>query len=278
MARKRPPRSPSRAQNAGPGTGRARAGFGSGEGADLAARYAGVEQCRPQRAHIDRMPSAMISPMLRSLGGALLIAGLVVGALLLVGTRPAVGDLHAAPNVAPPTTDPNTSTTSAIATTTTTTTTTTSTTTTTTTTTTTIVDTSTSIPTGTAATPASSAEASNTVVGIGGTIDFDGTCDRPDFGSVVVRITGTTTELVDTGLTGSSWSYRWTAPTDPLLISSFEFEFWCGDPTGAPGVTFPEALRRRVDMVASVPAPTGTPDPSADPGADPAQVILPETG
>ncbi|MFW2333976.1 hypothetical protein [Ilumatobacter sp.] len=207
--------------------------------------------------------------MLRSLGGALLIAGLVVGALLLVGTRPAVGDLHAAPNVAPPTTDPNTSTTSAIATTTSTTSTTT-----TTTTTTTIVDTTTPALTGTAAAPASSVEASNTVVGIGATIDFDGTCDRPDFGSVVVRITGTTTELVDTGLTGSSWSYRWTAPTDPLLISSFEFEFWCGDPTGAPEVTFPEALRRRVDMVASVPAPTGTPDP----GADPAQVILPETG
>lgn len=215
------------------------------------------------------MPSAMISPMLRSLGGALLIAGLVVGALLLVGTRPAAGDLHSSPNVAPPTTDPNTSTTSAIATTTSTTAV--ATTTTTTSTTTTIVDAATtSIPAGTTATPASSVEASNTVVGIGGTIDFDGTCDRPDFGSVVVRITGTTTELVDTGLTGSSWSYRWTAPTDPLLISSFEFEFWCGDPTGAPGVTFPEALRRRVDMVASVPAPTGTPDP--------VQVILPETG
>jgi hypothetical protein len=219
----------------------------------------------------------MISPMLRSIRGLLLTTVLVVGLLVVVGRRPNATDVEASFGAPPPTDVPAaTSTTTSASTTTTTTTTATTTSTTTTAPDTTATSAPASISPTTATTgarPASNITASNSVVGIGGTIEFNGTCDRSDFGSVVVQITGTTTELVDTGLTGSSWSFTWAAPTDPLLISSFEFEFWCGDPAGATDVTFPDALRRRVDMVASeAPSP-----PSPTPAADPTQVILPET-
>jgi hypothetical protein len=105
--------------------------------------------------------------------------------------------------------------------------------------------------------------ASNTVVGAGGTITFDGTCTADGgapIGPVVVSITGETTATVDTGVTTSPWSYTWTAPVDGRDASTFVFRFWCGDPRGH-GSVYPVELERTVDMVASAPpvAPDGSP-------------------
>ena len=112
------------------------------------------------------------------------------------------------------------------------------------------------------------------MAGVGGQVEFTGTCGER-FGTVFARITGTTTELIDTGLTSAEWTYTWTAPSVPRLISSFTFEFWCGYPTGT-GQTYPAELLRRADMVASLP-PTTSPGSTGGGTSDPATVTLPNT-
>ena len=189
------------------------------------------------------------------------------------------------------TTSPETTTTTTVATSTTTTTTTTvatSTTTTTTTTaatsttttTTTPVATSTTTTTTTTTTPVPSplplsVSASQTVVGAGGTVDFAGTGPTTDGsapGSLVVWVISETTEQIATGVTATEWTYQWTAPTDPNLIASHTFQFWCGDPSSWQG-GYPADLQRTVDVVAQVaPTPTTSPLTEATP-----PVVIPET-
>ena len=84
------------------------------------------------------------------------------------------------------------------------------------------------------------------------------------------------TVLLDTGITSRSWTYRWTAPTDPSRFSSFTFEFWCGDPAGT-ALTYPAELRRRIDMVASLPPPPTSPSSTDGRNSNPAAVTLPDT-
>jgi hypothetical protein len=94
----------------------------------------------------------------------------------------------------------------------------------------------------------------------------------------IIKETDGTTEVVDTGLSTSPWTYTWNAPTDERDASSFVFRFWCGTPgddAGSPP-TDPEA---RVEMVASAaPSPAPPPAPPPAPGR-PASVgsNLPET-
>jgi len=149
------------------------------------------------------------------------------------------------------------------------------------TTTTTVVVTSTTSTTTTTTTIAStplplSVSASDTVVGVGDTVDFAGTCPTRDGsapGSLVVWVISDTTDVIDTGVTATGWVYQWTAPTDEDEIASHTFQFWCGDPSGWQG-GYPADLQRTVDMVAqAVPLPaTATPLIEADPAP-----VIPET-
>lgn len=121
-----------------------------------------------------------------------------------------------------------------------------------------------------------SVTASQTVVGIGGTVDFSGECPSPSgepLGPVIVWVIGETTVQIATGVTAVDWTYRWTAPTDPNEIVSYAFQFWCGDPSGWEG-GYPASLQRTVDIVAQAgPAPTTTPLVEPDPPN-----VIPETG
>ncbi len=146
-------------------------------------------------------------------------------------------------------------------------------TTTTTTTTTTTAATTTTVAIMTTTTVPTSVSASNTVVGLGGTVTFDGTCptgtDRP---LVVWIIAAETTDVIDTGITSGSWSYTWTAPTDERNAGSFTFQFWCGDPAGFAG-GYPASLQQHVDMVASEAPPKTT----ARTESEPPVAVIPAT-
>jgi hypothetical protein len=117
--------------------------------------------------------------------------------------------------------------------------------------------------------------ASDTIVGAGGTITFDGTCAVDaggPLGPVIVWIVGETTAIVDTGVTSAAWRYTWTAPTAEDEFGSFTFQFWCGDPTGFEA-GYPAGLQQRVDMVATGTPPTTTVLVESEPVAP----IIPET-
>ncbi len=101
--------------------------------------------------------------------------------------------------------------------------------------------------------------ASQTVVGPGGQVTFDGRCDG-DAATVVAWVTGSERTTVDTGLSGSSWRYGWTAPVDEASFGSFTFRFWCGDPADLVG-DYPASLDRTVDMVLSLAPPVAPPAP-----------------
>ncbi len=195
--------------------------------------------------------------MARITGGATILiatATATCGLLALNGFGPAASGSEQLPVVAP--TDPTTETTQPDAESTTSTSTTTSSTTTT-------VVSSTGVPT--------SVTASNTIVGAGGVVTFDGTCDVD--GPVFVQITGRSTVTVDTSEKNAIWSFDWTAPVDDADIGTSTFRFFCGDPADFTG-SYPAELEQRVDMVA-VAAPT-TIDQLAE--SDPPIIsILPET-
>ena len=121
-----------------------------------------------------------------------------------------------------------------------------------------------------------SVAASSTVVGVGGVVEFSGEClsvDGQPLGPVIVWTISDTTDRLDTGVTATGWTYRWTAPTNPDLIRSYTFQFWCGDPAGWQG-GYPADLQRTIDMVAQI-APTSTTIPliEVDTPSDP----IPET-
>jgi hypothetical protein len=108
---------------------------------------------------------------------------------------------------------------------------------------------------------------STTIVGAGGTVDFDGTCPvvaRDPLGPLVVDIIGIDAERLDTGITAERWVYEWTAPTEPDEIATHTFQFWCGDPTTYRG-GYPLELQRTVDVVAQVAATTTTIAPNPQP-------------
>ena len=102
-----------------------------------------------------------------------------------------------------------------------------------------------------------SVAASGPTVGAGGPITFTGECPvvaGEAAGPVVVWVIAATTDAVDridTGVTAADWTYRWTAPTDPGLIGSYSFQFWCGEPDGWQG-GYPSELQITIDMVAQV--------------------------
>ena len=106
-----------------------------------------------------------------------------------------------------------------------------------------------------------SVTASNTVVGAGGTITFDGVCATSGgqpLGAITVWVIpddGGDAEVIETGLSSATWTFIWTAPTDEAAFGSFVFQFWCGDPNGFEA-GYPLDLQRRVDMVASAAPPT----------------------
>ena len=105
-----------------------------------------------------------------------------------------------------------------------------------------------------------SVTASQTVVGVGGTVEFAGECPLhggDPLGPVIVWLIGVTTDQIATGLTAAEWTYRWTAPTDPSEIASYTFQFWCGDPNGWEG-GYPADLQRTVDIVAQAGPPPST--------------------
>jgi hypothetical protein len=115
--------------------------------------------------------------------------------------------------------------------------------------------------------------ASQTMVGAGGLATFEGTCpvvDGVPMGPVVLWLIGTETEVITTGMIAESWSYAWTAPTDPGEFASFTFQFWCGDPTGYER-GYPVDLQQVVHMVAVAPPSTDASAESAPP------VVIPET-
>jgi hypothetical protein len=143
--------------------------------------------------------------------------------------------------------------------------------------------TTTATPTSTTSLPGAmppTVTASGTTVGVGGTVTFEGSC-HDAAGPVVIWIikqADGSTEVVDTGLSTSQWTYTWTAPADERDASSFVFRFWCGTPADDAGGA-PTDRRARVDMVASAAPPaTPAPGPSAAPGV-PTSVgtRLPET-
>jgi hypothetical protein len=121
-----------------------------------------------------------------------------------------------------------------------------------------------------------SVTASQTVVGVGGTVEFSGECGadggQPS-GPVVVWLIGATTSQVATDVTATEWTYRWTAPTDPNEITGYTFQFWCGDPTGWEG-GYPVDLQRTVDIVAQAgPVPITVPLVELEPPN-----VIPATG
>lgn len=218
--------------------------------------------------------------------GTVVIAGAtaVCGLLLVRGVSPGSPTADVLPFAAPGPDDPGPTTTATTAPTTITTTTITTTTiaTTTSSTTTTMPPSTTS--TSTTAPPSTSAptpsvvplsvDVSSLSVGVGGQVLFSGTCDTvggQPAGPVVVDVVGDVTQRIPTGIVADRWAYEWQAPTDPALIRSYTFQFWCGDPADA-ATGYPLSLQHTVDMVASAPA-----DPAPAPAADPAPVI-PATG
>lgn len=121
-----------------------------------------------------------------------------------------------------------------------------------------------------------SVSASQTVVGAGGTVDFAGTCPTIDGsapGSLVVWVISDTTDVIDTGVTATEWTYQWTAPTDENEIASHTFQFWCGDPSGRQG-GYPADLQRTVDIVAQALPLPATVTPLIEAGPD---LVIPET-
>ena len=121
-----------------------------------------------------------------------------------------------------------------------------------------------------------SVTASQTVVGLGGTVEFAGECRSrggEPLGPLVVWVIGVGTDRIVTGVTAVEWTYGWTAPTVPNEITTYSFQFWCGDPTGWVG-GYPSDLQRTVDIVAQAgPGPTTVPLVEPDPPNP-----IPETG
>ncbi len=117
--------------------------------------------------------------------------------------------------------------------------------------------------------------ASNTIVGAGGVVTFDGVCATVR--RVFVEIEGQSKTLVEVGESDPNWRYDWTAPTDEAEFGAFAFRFFCGDPADFDG-SYPAELEQRVDMVSISPAPPTTILIESQPPVEPPVVsVLPET-
>ena len=106
-------------------------------------------------------------------------------------------------------------------------------------------------------------------VGPNGFGHLSGSCPTVDgvvLGPVEVWVVGDQVVRIDTGITGTDWTYDWRAPAtaDPIAL-----QVWCGDPTAA-GLGFPSDQEVAVVFVAQQQATTtvaagdggsGTPDP-----------------
>lgn len=144
--------------------------------------------------------------------------------------------------------------------------------------------------------PALSVVAAPTSVGAGGMIVFSGVCpvvDAAPLGPVHVRITNPAGEsvVVVTDLVAATWTFEWTAPTDPTAFGPHRFELWCGDPTGssetAPSITIdivavgmppiPPTVPTTIPLTVPTTIPTTVPVVDQAPPV-PGPVTLPETG
>jgi hypothetical protein len=96
-------------------------------------------------------------------------------------------------------------------------------------------------------------------IGAGSTVAIEGQCrsvEGAPSGPVQIWVVNGTTEVINTGVIASFWTYQWVAPA---AGGAAALQVWCGDPTGFDG-GYPIDLQLSVSIVDVGPPPTAPPE------------------